>query len=263
MENDTYTFVSGTSPLLVSMPHIGTNVPKDISSSFTKHAVPLPDTDWHVDKLYNFLGALGANRIQANLSRYVIDLNRPSDGAPLYPGQSETQLCPLKIFTEENIYLTGQEPSQMDIAKRTTSYWAPYHQKLRQELNRIKEEFGYALLWDAHSITSIVPKFFEGKLPDLNIGTANNTTCPKNISEKILSIGTQSDYSTVSNGRFKGGYITRNYGDPDNQIYAVQMETALSAYMDDGAPYAFNEVKADKLRPVLQEMMQIFQSNFS
>jgi len=127
---------------------------------------------------------------------------------------------------------------------------------------RIKAQYGYALLWDAHSIQSRVPRFFDGQLPGLNLGTGNGTSCPGHIAQKLLSIANESQYEAVLNGRFKGGYITRNYGDPANNIHAVQLEISQITYMDEAPLFRFQEAKAERLRPVLRAMVAAFCASF-
>src|SRR5215469_9562846 len=168
-----FLFHAGTSPLLVSMPHIGTHIPLRLAENMTAAALALPDTDWHVDRLYDFLPALGASVLRATHSRYVIDLNRPPDGAVLYAGARNTELCPTSLFDDRPIYQEGQAPDSAAVAERRRAYWQPYHDRLAAELAAIKARHGYALLFDAHSIRSHVPRFFEGQLWDFNIGTGD------------------------------------------------------------------------------------------
>lgn len=247
-----YDFTQGQIPLLISIPHGGTALPPNIENRLTNGAKAVPDTDWYVDRLYNFAENMGASVLCANYSRYVVDLNRGVERAALYPGKSETTLCPLTDFTEQNIYL-DEGPDEQEIEQRIEQYWQPYHTKIREELDRIHSKFGHALLWDAHSIKTIVPRFFDGKLPDLNLGTGNGTTCPESTAQALMD--KKGPYSAVLNGRFKGGYITRHYGRPDQNITAIQMETSQDCYMDGKD---FSETKADKLRPILQHMIETF-----
>ena len=174
---DTYTLHQGTAPLFISLPHNGTQVPDDIAARLTPEARRVPDTDWHVAELYDFARALGASIIVPVYSRYVVDLNRPEDDVSLYPGQNTTGLCPIVRFSGDPVYLPGQGPAPDEIAARVDAYWRPYHQALQQELVRIREIHGRAVLWEGHSIRSEVPFLFEGRLPDFNLGTAAGASC--------------------------------------------------------------------------------------
>ena len=252
-----YRFNAGTAPLLVSMPHVGTEVPTEVAGRFTEAALGLPDTDWHVDRLYDFLAGLGASVISATQSRYVIDLNRAPDSRPLYAGASNTELCPTSTFAEQPIYAAGQEPDEAGVAARRDSVWRPYHERLRAELDGIRAAHGMALLWDAHSIRSRVPRFFEGRLPDLNIGTGGGASVdPGLIAELTRAAAVEEGYSYVVDGRFKGGYITRNYGDPAAGVHAVQLELSQITYMDENPPYGFREDLAAGIRPVLRALLE-------
>ena len=169
-----FEFTPGSSPLLISIPHAGTGVPEDIAQRLSAPARAVPDTDWHVDKLYAFASEMGASILKANYSRFVVDLNRPTNGALLYPGQRETGLCPLPTFADEPLYAHGDEPDAAEIAQRVEQYWKPYHDKLRATLEHLRAQHGFAVLWDAHSIRAEVPVLFEGKLPDFNLGTGDS-----------------------------------------------------------------------------------------
>ena len=238
------------------MPHAGIYVPPDVAARLSLAAQPLPDTDWHVDRLYDFLGELGASTIVATHSRYVIDLNRPPDGAPLYPGASNTGLCPTTTFDEAPIYLDGAEPDRAEIAARREAIWRPYHERLRAELAALKSRHGRALLWDAHSIRSHVPRFFEGRLPDLNFGSGGGTSADPELLRRLSAVAAESpEYAHVVDGRFKGGYITRANGDPAADVHAVQLELSQITYMDEDAPYAFREDLADGIRPLLRDLL--------
>lgn len=228
--SDSYDFYQGRLPLLISVPHDGRRVPPDIESRMSDAGKLLPDTDWHVTKLYEFAKELGASIITANYSRYVVDLNRASDDVALYEGQLQTGLCPLKTFSGEDIY-TGA--TQIDRADRVLRYWRPYHEKIAQTLSTFCDEAGYALLWDAHSIKSHVPSLFDDQLPVLNIGTWDGRSCGADITDAVSAIARSSDYPVAINERFKGGFITRHYGDPDHNVHAIQLELAQRAYMDE------------------------------
>ena len=238
------------------MPHVGTHVPANIAARLSPVAQPVPDTDWHVDRLYDFLDALGASTITATQSRYVIDLYRAPDDTPLYPGASNTGLCPTTTFDESPIYRDGAEPDSDEIAARRQAVWRPYHDQLRAELTTLRERHGHALLWDAHSIRSRVPRFFEGRLPDLNFGSGGGTTTDPDLLRHLGAVAAESpEYTHVVDGRFKGGYITRAYGDPAAGVHAVQLELSQITYMDEDAPYDFREDLADGIRPLLRDLL--------
>jgi N-formylglutamate deformylase len=256
-----YRFRPGNTPLLVSMPHTGTHVPEWLEPRLTRAAKALPDTDWHLEPLYDFLDELGASVLVATHSRYVVDLNRPPDNANLYPGQDSTGVVPLDTFYKEPLYIQGFEPSAEEISERIGSYWKPYHEKLAQTLMELKKEHGYALLWDAHSILSVLPRFFAGRLPDFNLGTADGRSCGPGIGEALFK--KISGYTKVLNGRFKGGYITRTYGDPSNNILAVQLELSEAIYMDEKPPFRWREDMAARVRPHLRALLKTFMQGFA
>jgi N-formylglutamate deformylase len=252
----TFHLHTGNAPLLVSMPHIGTHIPDDFKAHFVPRALDVEDTDWHLHTLYNFLPALGASVLRPETSRYVIDLNRPPDDAPMYPGAANTELCPTRFFTGDLLYLPGHEPNAAERLRRRETYWQPYHAALRAELDRIKAQHGYALLWDAHSIRSQIPWLFDGRLPDLNIGTANGAAADVGITSAVArACANAPGISSVVNGRFKGGYITRHYGQPAQHVHAVQLEKCQSLYMQEVAPYAYDLHKAAAVQPVLERMV--------
>ena len=256
-----YQFRAGRTPLLVSMPHTGTYLPEWLEPRLTRAAKALPDTDWHLEQLYDFLDELGASALVATHSRYVVDLNRPPDNATLYPGQDTTGVVPLDTFHQEPLYLAGFAPSEAEARSRIEQYWKPYHAKLAEALAALKKQHGYALLWDAHSILSVLPRFFAGKLPDFNIGTADGKSCGPGIGEALL--GKISGYSKVLNGRFKGGYITRTYGNPAGKVHAVQLELSEAAYMEEQPPFRFREHMAVKVRPYLRALLKTFMQGFA
>ncbi len=256
-----FDFSAGEGPLLVSMPHVGVDVPGDIASRLTPEAQVLPDTDWRVDRLYEFLSTLGVPVLKAVQSRYVVDLNRPPDGAALYPGQAGTGLVPSENFAGEALYEDGKTPGAGEIETRVTNYWRPYHEKLADELARIKAAHGFAILWDAHSIRSQVPRLFEGKLPDLNFGTAAETSAGPGLAAALMQVAEgQQAYSAVLNARFTGGYITRHYGNPAAHVHAVQLELSQATYMQEDPPYAFDEALAAEIRPLLKRLIETARS---
>ncbi len=262
-----YTLHRGSSALLVSMPHIGTEIPTDLQADFVPRALAVEDADWHLDRLYNFLPGLDASVLTPRYARYVIDLNRPPDDAPMYPGASNTELCPTRFFTGDALYKGARAPQGPERVARRSTYWLPYHSALAQELARIKAIHGYALLWDAHSIRSHIPWLFDGKLPDLNIGTAGGASAQASIVDAVTatvvaqgSAGARAGAGApgvthVLNGRFKGGYITRHYGAPQDHVHAVQLEKCQSLYMQEEAPFAYDVHKAAQIQPLLQSMV--------
>ena len=249
-------FHQGTRPLLLSIPHMGTHIPPAIAERLTPEARQVHDTDWHLDQLYACAVELGASVLQATHSRYVIDLNRPPDNANLYPGQDTTGLCPVDTFDATPLYLPGQAPTDAEIATRRDALWQPYHQQLATELARLQAAHGRVVLWDAHSIRSVVPRFFEGRLPDFNLGSANDTSCDPALAQRLLAIAQAAPgYSAVLNGRFKGGYITRQYGQPAQGIHAVQLEQTQSSYMQEQMPFAYLPEVAAQVQPHLRAML--------
>lgn len=252
----TYTLTPGTLPLLISIPHLGTELPAAFAAQMNPEAAITQDTDWHLDQLYAFACSLGASVLQAKVSRYVIDLNRPPSGESLYPGQTTTGLCPIDTFHGEPLYPSGAEPDAAEQERRLQIYWQPYHAALEQELARLQTQHGAVLLWDAHSIASVLPRLFEGQLPDLNLGTNSGQSCAPAIMDSVSAVAAASHFSHVVNGRFKGGYITRHYGQPDRNVHAIQLEMIQALYMDEAAPFSYLEYRATSVQPVLQAMLQ-------
>ena len=250
-----FQFAAGSLPLLVSMPHVGTDIPDDIAATFAPAASVKTDTDWHLVQLYGFLREMGASVLSARWSRYVIDLNRPPENTNLYPGQDTTGLCPVDTFGRDPLYPEGGAPDEAEVQRRLRLYWQPYHGQLRAELDRLLAVHGRVVLWDAHSIASVVPRFFEGKLPDLNFGTADGTSCARGLSDAIVARAlAQERFSVAVNGRFKGGHITRHYGQPAANVHAIQLEMCQSTYMDEEAPYGYRPDLAARVQGVLREM---------
>lgn len=251
-----FRFEPGRSALLISVPHAGTCVPPELHARLTPAAKSLPDTDWHVPRLYEACRALGPTFLVAEYSRYVVDLNRPPDGAPLYPGQAETGVCPTRTFADQPLYLDGLAPDADEVQQRISDYWRPYHLKLADTIDAIRTEHGHCILWDAHSILSRVPLFFEGRLPDLNVGTADGRSCARVRARCIMqTLEAQHRFSAVYNGRFKGGYITRHYGDPSRGVDAIQLEVAQSAYMDEARLQHFDPALATDLSTLLHDLL--------
>ncbi|MGJ7568667.1 N-formylglutamate deformylase [Variovorax sp. GB1R11] len=253
-----FRFRQGTRPLLISMPHVGTHVPPALAARFTEEARHVPDTDWHLEQLYDFADALGASVLVATHSRYVVDLNRPPDGASLYPGQSVTGLCPVDTFDDTPVYAKAADvPGEEEIAQRRDAIWQPYHRQLQAELDRLKAAHGTIALWDAHSIRSVLPRFFEGKLPDLNLGTGKGTSCDPALAQTLLGIAERATgYTGVLNGRFTGGYITRQYGNPAQNVHAVQLEMTQSSYMQEALPFDYLPEVAAGVKPHVRRMIE-------
>ncbi|WP_267223002.1 N-formylglutamate deformylase [Dyella silvae] len=253
-----YTLHQGTAPLLISLPHDGSHIPDAIASRMQPNARRSVDTDWHVGRLYEPLAkALGASVIRPLASRYVVDLNRPADGQALYPGRRETGLVSTIGFDGEPLYLEGEEPSAEEIQRRVNDFWRPYHQALSQELERVRAAHGRVVLWEGHSIRSRVPMLFEGQLPDINIGTADGASCSTALQAALqTAMESQSRYSFVINGRFKGGYITRHYGKPETGVQAVQLELAQLNYMDEDS-FAYDEAKASRLQEIIGQLLRL------
>lgn len=252
---DIYQLHQGSTPLLISLPHNGTAIPDFISARMTDAGKRVADTDWHVDRLYAFAHELGASIIVPCHSRYVVDLNRASDGQALYPGQRETGLVPTISFADENLYQPGSAPDGAEIAERTRVFWQPYHDALKGEIARLHSVHGRVVLWEAHSIRSQVPMLFDGRLPDLNLGTAAGASCDAELQSKLASIlQAHTRYTHAVNGRFKGGYITRHYGAPERRINTVQMEIAQCNYMDEDS-FEYLPERAAELQPMLRELL--------
>lgn len=256
MESDIFALTRGTAPLLVSVPHAGVHIPPALERRMTPAALQRADVDWHLPHLYDFVRAMGATLLTANYARHVIDLNRPPQDESLYPGQDVTGLLPMDTFRKEPLYLPGQAPDDAERDERRERYWRPYHDALRGELDRLRSRHEHVVLWDAHSICSVLPRFFEGRLTDLNLGTADGRACAPALQAAVeAQMAAQSDFTHVSNGRFKGGWITRHYGDPSGGVHALQLEMCQCTYMDETAPFAYRTDLAAKVQPLLKRML--------
>jgi N-formylglutamate deformylase len=243
--------------MLISIPHMGTRIPADIAKTMTPVALRTDDCDWHLDRLYAFARRMGASILSPSCARYVIDLNRPPDGANLYPGQDTTGLLPVDTFDKQPLYSEGHLPDEAEIARRRDLYWRPYHEALKSELAALQVTHGKVLLWEAHSIRSHVPRFFEGRLPDFNFGTSNAASAVAGLANELVSVVERfGGYSAIANGRFKGGYITREYGKPALGIHAVQLELSQITYMQEQMPYAYDDALAARIEPVLQALVE-------
>ncbi|MGM3173551.1 N-formylglutamate deformylase [Dickeya lacustris] len=251
-----YTFLAGDSPLLLSIPHAGTGLTPEVAEALSPAAQALPDTDWHIPTLYAFAKTLGASILIGHYSRLVIDLNRPADDQPLY-SSATTGLFPDVLFDGTAAFLPGKTPSAALRQRYLQQIWQPYHHKLQHELARIKQQYGYALLFDAHSIASRIPRLFDGRLPDLNLGSNSGLSCPPWLEAALVAVcQSQSRWSWVLNGRFRGGYITRAYGLPEQHQHAIQLELAQCNYMDEQPPFCWQPDKAQTLQPMLAQLVQ-------
>jgi N-formylglutamate amidohydrolase len=229
-------------------------LPDDIASRMTAAGQSIPDTDWHVARLYDFVKDLGASMIVAEYSRYVVDLNRSPRDDTLYENRLATGLCPRQTFAGKEIY---REPAAIDAAERVDRYWRPYHEQIRATLAKLKSAFGYALMWDAHSIASRVPRLFTGELPVLNLGTWDGRSCGTTIASAVAAAAAASEFPSVCDAQFKGGFITRHYGDPGNDVHVLQLELSQRAYMDE-TTLEFDGAKAGLLRATLENLLSIF-----
>ena len=253
---ETFNCHQGNTPLLISFPHVGTEIPAKISANLNKLGKDNVDCDWYIDRLYEFILDMDISYVKPVYSRYVVDLNRSPQGELLYPGKIETGICALTTFAGNPIYQPAHEPDLKEITFRIKTYWQPYHNFIQQELARIKSKFGYAILWDAHSIYGKIPKLFNGVLPDLNFGTAQEDACKPSIVNKVAGIARQcGQYSIAVNDRFKGGYITRHYGNPVKEINAIQLEINQSAYMQNTNKTAIDIYKTQKLSMLLKQLI--------
>jgi len=247
----------GTSPIILASPHGGTQVEAAIWDRLNAQGKRLVDTDWHINQLYDGL-LPNVTTVEAKFHRYVIDANRDPSGTSLYPGQNTTTLIPTTDFDNHPIWQEGQEPTHADITDRLARFHTPYHQAMAAEIARIKSLHGVAILYDCHSISSPLPFLFDGQLPDFNIGTNDGVTCAPLIEQSVETIVKQAtSYSYVVNGRFKGGWTTRHYGRPLDNIHAIQMELVRENYLESKAPpFTYDEVKANRLRPYLKQILQ-------
>jgi len=246
----------GDGPLVVDVPHAGTHVPPALAARLTPAARAVPDTDWHVEKLCAFARDAGATLLVATHSRYVVDLNRDPSGAALYLGADNTELVPTRTFAGEPIWRDGEAPAAAEVAERRAVYFAPYHAALAAEVGRVRALHGHAVLLDGHSIRSEVPRFFAGRLPDLNLGTADGASCALPVAgcaSAVLAGAT--GFGAVVNGRFKGGYVTRHYGRPDAGVHALQLEIAQRCYMDEAPPYPWDAARAAPLAALLARLV--------
>ena len=248
-------------PVIVNVPHAGIVVPDACAARLTAEARRCPDTDWHVEKLYAAVAPEhGATLMWAGFSRIVVDLNRDPSGIALYPDASNTGICPTSTFHDEPVYRNGMSPDATEIAQRVRQYWRPYHAQLAAEIERIKARHGYCVLLDGHSIVSEAPRFFSGRLPDLNLGTADGASCDPTLADAAFAVlAGARGFTAVHNGRFKGGYITRHYGRPAEGVHALQLEMAQSCYMEEiveSRHAEYDSERATPLKKVLESLIQ-------
>jgi N-formylglutamate deformylase len=254
----------GTAPVVVSLPHTGTAIPADIEARLVSPWLARKDTDWWVDELYDFAHGLGITTVRTALSRTVIDVNRDPSGRSLYPGTNTTDLCPIATFDHEPLYLPGMKPGADDIAHRLESYFVPYHAAIAGELERLGAMHPRVVLYDAHSIRSRIPRLFDGELPHFNIGTNGGESCSSDLQEAVQAMCMLSGFTVITNGRFKGGWITRHYGEPARGAHAIQMELACRGYLrePDGAvtpgnwPAPYDSTYAAPLRGALKTVLE-------
>lgn len=251
-----WTLLEGDAPLIVNVPHAGTFIPDDVRVQLTPAALAVPDTDWHVDRIYaELVEGRDITLMSATHSRIVVDLNRDPSGGALYPGASNTEICPITTFHDAPMYRDGQAPSEREVAARVEQYWRPYQDRLAAEIRRVRQRHGYCVLLDGHSIVSVAPRFFAGRLPDLNLGTADGRSCDPGLAAAAFAVlGAASGFTAVHNGRFKGGHITRHYGRPEGHVHALQLEMAQACYMDEARPETFD---ADRARPLQQVLRSV------
>jgi formiminoglutamase len=245
------------------MPHTGTSIPAAIEAELASAWLARKDTDWWIDRLYGFAQELGASVVRTALSRTVIDPNRDPSGASLYPGQPTTELCPTSTFDGEPLYRAGRVPTSAQIAARRHTYFEPYHRAVEQEIARLRIRYPAIVLYDCHSIRSAVPRLFSGMLPHFNIGTFAGASCAPALTQRIESLCDGTEFSRVTNGRFKGGYTARHYGRPREGVHALQMELACRGYLREPAgavdegnwPCAWDEGFAAPMRAVLERVL--------
>jgi N-formylglutamate deformylase len=245
----------GSGPIILGMPHVGTNIPDSIKLRLNETGRAIADTDWWIDKLYD--GLLNeASVVKATFSRYVIDANRAPSGESLYPGQNTTGVCPATTFDDVPIYVGGQEPDDDEVTERAATFHAPYHAALAEQIERVKAKHGIAILYDCHSIRSHISYLFDGQLPVFNIGSNEGCTCASVIEQAVVAVcASAAPFDYALNERFKGGWTTRRYGQPKNNVHAIQMELGQRAYMDEQPPWAYREDRAATIRSHLRDIL--------
>lgn len=253
-----YRFTPGRTPLLIDVPHAGTHLPEALAARLSSRALTLPDTDWYVDRLYDFAPALGAGLFVATHSRYVVDLNRAPENTALYPGADNTEVCPSTDFECHPLYADGEAPDADETAARLAQYWQPYHDRLAAEIATLYERFGVAVVLDGHSIKSVLPRFFEGTLPDLNLGTAEGRSADLGLRKRLFDLLNEAEgFEAVCDERFTGGYITRHYGRPEKGVHVVQLELAQTNYLDEAVPARLDAGRTAALVMVLKRVATV------
>jgi N-formylglutamate deformylase len=250
------TVIAGDGPLVLGQPHVGTMIPPEVSVELNDLGRSVPDTDWWIGELYSGIAErTGATVVRQEISRYVIDVNRDPSGVSLYPGQNTTTLCPTTTFDAEPIYREGCEPGPAEIARRRKLYFEPFHAAMAAAIEAKRIRHGYCVVYDCHSIRSVVPNLFPGTLPVFNIGTNDDRSCHPEATAAARREAEASGMSFVVNGRFKGGWITRHYGAPERRVHAVQMELAQSAYMREAPPWTYDGTVAARTEVVLDRIV--------
>jgi formiminoglutamase len=256
------TIARGAAPLIVSMPHTGIEIPVAKGVHLSSPWLARKDTDWWIDRLYDFAPALGATVIRTAISRTVIDANRDPSGKSLYPGQNTTELCPTTTFDGEPLYRENRVPDTNEIAARRALFFDPYHAAIETEIARLREQHAVVVLFDAHSIRSRISRLFDGELPHFNIGTNSGASCAPRLAAAVDDICAHSGFSHVVNARFKGGYATRHYGAPERGVHAIQLELAMRGYISepqtvspDNWPVPYVPERASVIRPVLEQIL--------
>ena len=243
--------VEGSKPLIIAQPHGGTWIAPDIYQRLNEKGQAIADTDWHINRLYDGL-IDDITVVQSHIHRYVIDANRGPDDESLYPGQNTTGLCPLTDFNGSPIYLPGEQPDSNEIEQRRLHYHKPYHDALSSQIDRLRQIHESVIVYDCHSIRSQIPFLFDGVLPDFNIGTYNGRSCNSKIEKIVYEICTSNEaYTTIVNGRFKGGWTTRHYGNSKSNVQAIQMELTQSTYMQEDPPWSYDANKSSQIRKSL------------
>ena len=253
----------GEAPLLLTMPHTGTEIPAALEKRLSSPWLARKDTDWWIERLYAFAPALGATVVRTGISRTTIDPNRDPSGVSLYPGQNTTELCPTTTFDGEPLYAAGGTPDAQEIAARRREFFEPYHGAIEAELRRLRARHSRVVLYDCHSIRSHVPRLFEGTLPNFNLGSNSGASCDPGLTRAIEAVCDATAYSRITNGRFKGGYTTRHYGAPSSGVHALQMELACRGYLRepqgsldaDNWPCEYDEDFAAALRAPLRQVL--------
>jgi N-formylglutamate deformylase len=251
-------------PLLLSVPHAGTEIPAALAARLVSPWLGRQDTDWWIDRLYDFGPKLGASLVRTRLSRTVIDVNRDPSGASLYPGQATTELCPTTTFDGEPLYRSGEEPTAAEISQRSAQFHAPYHAALASEIARLRRKHARVVIYDCHSIRSRIPRLFDGELPVFNLGTNGGRSCDGALTRAVEEACGATRYSRVTNGRFKGGYITRHFGRPNEGLHAIQMELSFRGYVDEPTgkiapqnwPPEYDAARAANARAALESVLE-------